>query len=97
MHELIKFKNFRNITTNRVEYDNSTLKNSLRNSKYDFCKGWELVNQMVQLQYNEIHSSFGCSITILKHTFKDKCLYSKLVEIISRARLKFIYQEVGRA
>lgn len=49
---------------------------------------------MIVLQHNQIHVSFGQSITILKHKFKKNNLYLQLTGNISRARLNFIYHEV---
>lgn len=63
-------------TTNRVESVHATLKNWLGDSKGNFFKGWEPVNKMIEPQHNEIHTSFGCSITVLKHRFRDKNKYS---------------------
>ena len=86
-------RHFRNTTTNRVEYAHATLKNWLINIKGDLCTSWESVNKMIQNQHNEIQTSFGRSIVVLEHKFRDKNLYLQLVGNISRAGLKFIYHE----
>lgn len=52
---------------------------------------------MIQDQHNEIHTSFGHNITMLKHIFKDNNLYSHLVGNISRAGLNYIFHETKRA
>lgn len=52
---------------------------------------------MIQNQHNGIHISFGRSITILEHNFKDNNLYSQLVRNISRAGLNYIFHEAKRA
>ena len=86
-------RHLRNTTTNRVEFAHATLKNWLGNSKGDLCRDWDSVNQMIQNQHNEIQTSFGRSITILDHRFKDNNLYSQLVGNISRMSLNYIFHE----
>ena len=67
-----------NTTTNRVESAHATLKNWLGNSKGDLCRDWDSVNLMIKNQHNEIQITFGRSITVLEHRFKDNILYSQL-------------------
>lgn len=68
-----------NTTTNWVEYSLTKMKIWLGNSKWNFRKVWELVNQRIEMQHNEIHTSFGWIITIREHKFKDKwCIHSWL-------------------
>ncbi|XP_050919722.1 uncharacterized protein LOC127137294 [Lathyrus oleraceus] len=86
-----------NTTTNRVESAHATLKNLLGNSKGDLCRDWDFVNQMIQNQHNHIQTSFGRSITVLEHIFKDNNLYSQLVDNISRAGFNYIFHEAKRA
>lgn len=40
-------KHLGNITTNKVGYAHSTLKKWLGDSKGDFCREWDAVNQML--------------------------------------------------
>ena len=82
-----------NTTTNRVESAHACLENWLGNSKGDLIIGWESVNQMLLNQHNEIHTTFGRSIKMLKHRFKDNTLYSQLVGNLSRATLNYIFHE----
>ena len=86
-----------NTTTNRVESAHACLKNWLGNSKGDLITGWESVNQMLLNQHNKIHTTFGRSITVLEHRFKDNTLYSQLVGNVSRAALNYIFYEAKRA
>ncbi|XP_050875837.1 uncharacterized protein LOC127079496 [Lathyrus oleraceus] len=85
-----------NTTTNRVESAHVTLKNWLGNSKGDMCRDGDYMNQMIQNQHNVIHTSFGRSITVLEHKYKDNNLYSQLVGNISRACLNYIFHEAKR-
>ena len=55
------------------------------------------MNQMILNQYNEIQTSFGRSVTVLEHKFKDNLLYSQLVGNISRSTFNFIFYEAKRA
>ena len=80
-----------NTTTNRVESAHASLKNWLGNSKGDLCRDWDSVNLMIKNQHNEIQTTFGRSITVLEHRFKDNILYSHLVGNISRAGLNYIF------
>lgn len=72
-------RHFGNTITNRVESAHATPKNWLGNSKGDLSRDWDYVNQMIQNQHNDIQTSFGRSIIVFKHIFKDKNLYSQLV------------------
>ncbi|XP_050875905.1 uncharacterized protein LOC127079564 [Lathyrus oleraceus] len=91
-----KVRHLRNTTTNRVESAHATFKNWLGNSKGDLYRDWDFVNQMIQNQHNEIHTSFGRSITVLEHNFKNNNLYSQLVDNICRAGLNYIFHEAKR-
>ncbi|XP_050908230.1 uncharacterized protein LOC127121837 [Lathyrus oleraceus] len=86
-----------NTTTNRVKSSHARLKNRLGNIKGDLCRDWDSVNQMIQNQHNDIHTSFGRTITVLEHKFKVNNLYSQLVSNISRAGLNYNFHEVKRA
>lgn len=48
---------------------------------------------MIQNQHNEIHTSFGHSIIVLEHIFKDNNLYSQLVGNTSRMSLNYIFHK----
>ena len=52
---------------------------------------------MIKNQHNEIQTTFGRSITVLEHRFKDNILYSQLIGNISRAGLNYIFHEAKRA
>ncbi|XP_058775209.1 uncharacterized protein LOC131649464 [Vicia villosa] len=86
-----------NTTTNRVESDHACLKNWLGNSKGDLCADWDSVNRIIQNKHNEIQTSFGCSITVLEHKFKDNTIYSQLVNNISQSTLNYIFHKTKRA
>ncbi|XP_050889945.1 uncharacterized protein LOC127095276 [Lathyrus oleraceus] len=85
-----------NITTNIVKFAHSTLKKWLGDSKGDFCREQDTLNQMLQNQHNEIKINFGRSITVLEHRFKHNTLYSDLVDYVSHAGLNFIFHEAKR-
>ena len=61
-------------TSNWVEFAHACLKNWLANSKGDLITGWEVVNHMILNQYNEIQTTFGRSIRVLEHKFKDNMI-----------------------
>lgn len=46
--------------------------NYVRNYKY---QTWEVIDTMIVLQHNDIHTYVGQSITILEHKFKNKTFY----------------------
>ncbi|XP_058725564.1 uncharacterized protein LOC131596844 [Vicia villosa] len=85
-----------NTTTNRVESAHASMKNWLVNSKGDLCRDWDSVNLMIENQHNEIQTTFGRSITVLEHRFKDNILYSQLIGNVSRVRLNYIFEEAKR-
>ncbi|XP_058750193.1 uncharacterized protein LOC131623212 [Vicia villosa] len=64
--------------------------------KGDLCKAWDTINHMISNQHNEIQTSFGRSITVLEHRFKNKILYSQLIGNVSRAGLNYIFHEANR-
>ncbi|XP_058776823.1 uncharacterized protein LOC131651173 [Vicia villosa] len=91
-----KVRHLGNTTTNRVESAHATLKNWLCDSKGDLCKAWDTINHMISNQHNEIQTSFGRSITVLEHRFKNNILYSQLIGNVSRAGLNYIFHEANR-
>lgn len=52
---------------------------------------------MLQNQHNDIKKSFGLSITLLEHQFKDNIPYSQLVDNVSLVTLNFIFHGAKRA
>ena len=67
----------------------------LQDSVGDFCKCWDAMNNLLELQHNEIRSSFQQSIIVKEHIFNVK-YYQKLQELVSRAELAKIFQEHQR-
>lgn len=67
-------KHFGNTITNKVKYAHAKMKNWLGDDKDDFCRDWEVVDQMLRNQHNEIQTCFGQSIIVLEHDFKDDIL-----------------------
>lgn len=59
-------QNFGNTITNRVGLAHARLKNWLGNSKGDFCRDWDVVNQMLWNQHNEIQMTFGYNIKLIQ-------------------------------
>ncbi|XP_058746437.1 uncharacterized protein LOC131619347 [Vicia villosa] len=82
-----------NTTANRVESTHASLKNWLANSMGDFCRDWDTVNLMIKNKRNEIQTTFGRSIAVLEHQFRDNILYSQLIGNVSRAGLNYIFHE----
>ncbi|XP_050893614.1 uncharacterized protein LOC127100455 [Lathyrus oleraceus] len=70
-----------------LKYVESTILDQLGNSKGGLCRDWDFGNHMIQNQHNEIHISFGRSITVLEHRFKDNTLYSQLVKLGDSIRM----------
>ncbi|XP_058755172.1 uncharacterized protein LOC131628348 [Vicia villosa] len=91
-----KVQHLGNTTTNRVESAHATLKNWLCSSKGDLCKAWDTINHMISNQHNEIQTSFGRSISVFEHRFKNNILYSQLIGNASRGGLNYIFHEVKR-
>ncbi|GAU16259.1 hypothetical protein TSUD_298910 [Trifolium subterraneum] len=58
--------------------------------------GWEAIHQMLGIQFNEIQTQFGQSMSIEEHRYRDVKLYSLLAFKVSRAALDYIYQEAKR-
>ncbi|XP_058725791.1 uncharacterized protein LOC131597095 [Vicia villosa] len=85
-----------NTTSNRVVSAHASLKNWLANSKGDLCRDWESINLMIKNQHNERQTTFGRSITVLEHRFKDNILYSQLIGNVSWAGLNYIFYEAKR-
>lgn len=84
-----KVRHLGNTILNRVKSSHDTLKNWLGNSKGDLCRDWDSMNQMIHNQHNEMNTSFGRSITVLEHKFKDINLYSQLVSSMSLESLNY--------
>ncbi|XP_058726958.1 uncharacterized protein LOC131598363 [Vicia villosa] len=60
-------------------------------NKGDLCRDWDTINFMIKNQHNEIQTTFGRSITVLEHRFRDNILYSQLIGNVSRAGLNYIF------
>jgi len=54
-------------TTNRVEGAHGLVKDYLSTSKGDLGTCWEKIDEMLAIQFGEIQSSFGRSVTVLEH------------------------------
>ncbi|XP_058741061.1 uncharacterized protein LOC131613405 [Vicia villosa] len=78
----------------KVESAHASLKFWLANSKGDLCRDWDTINLMIKNQHNEIQTTFGRSITVLEHRYRDNILYSQLIGNMSQARLNYIFHEV---
>jgi len=83
-------------TINRVESAHALLKKYLDNSVGDLGICWEKIHDMLVLQFTAIQTSFGQSVTILEHRFKDITLYSGLGGYVSRYALDNIALEESR-
>jgi len=80
-------------TTNRVESAHALVKKYLDNSVSDLGTCWEKIHDMLVLQFTAIRTSFGHSVTVLEHRFKDVTLYSGLGGHVSRYALDNIALE----
>ncbi|GAU43120.1 hypothetical protein TSUD_373150 [Trifolium subterraneum] len=94
--ELYKHMHMGNYTTNRVESAHGVLKKSLEDSSGDLVKGWEAIHHMLGLQFTEIQTQFGQSMSVEEHRYQDVRLHSLLPFKVSRAALDYIYQEAKR-
>jgi len=56
----------------------------LDNSVSDLGTCWEKIHDMLVLQFTAIQTTFGQSVTVLEHRFKDVTLYSGLGGHVSR-------------
>ena len=56
----------------------------LDNSVRDLGTCWEKIHDMLVLQFTVIQTTFGQSVTLLEHRFKDVTLYSGLGGHVSR-------------
>jgi len=83
-------------TTNRVESDHALVKKYLDNSVDDFGTCWEKIHDMFVLQFTALQTTFGQSVAILEHRFKDVTLYSGLGGHVSRFALDNIALEESR-
>jgi len=71
-------------TNNRVESTHALVKKYLDNSVGDLGTCWEKIHDMLVLQFIAIQTTFGQSVTVLEHRFKDVTLYSSLGGHVSR-------------
>ncbi|GAU11794.1 hypothetical protein TSUD_75450 [Trifolium subterraneum] len=94
--KLYKHMHMGNYTTNRVESAHGVLKKSLEDSSGDLVKGWEAIHHMLGLQFTEVQTQFGQSMSVEEHRYRDVRLYSLLPFKVSRAALDYIYQEAKR-
>jgi len=83
-------------TTNRVELAHALVKKYLDNSVGDLGTCWEKIHVMLVLQFTAIQTTFGQSVTILEHRFKNVNLYSELGGHVSRWALDNIALEESR-
>lgn len=80
-------------STNRVESAHALVKKYLDNSVGDLGTCWEKIHDMLLLQFTAIQTTFGQSVTVLEHRFKDVTLYSGLGGHVSRYALDNIAME----
>ena len=59
------------------------------------CTCWNSINNLIKLQYNEIHKSFEHSQVVMGYLYNNK-LYDNLRGFVSRAALSMIYDECKR-
>jgi len=83
-------------TTNRVESAHALVKKYLDNSVGDLGTCWEKIHDMLVLQFIAIQTTFGQSVTVLQHRFKDVTLYYGLGGHVSRFALDNIALEESR-
>jgi len=84
-------------TTNRVEGAHGVVEEYLSTSKGDLGTCWEKIDEMLANQFGEIQSSFGRSVTVLEHRYKDVTLYYGFGGHMSRQVMNFIFLEEERA
>ncbi|KEH37073.1 hypothetical protein MTR_2g030885 [Medicago truncatula] len=83
-------------TTNRVESAHALVKKYLDNSVGDLGTCWEKIHDMLLLQFTAIQTTFGQSVILFEHRFKDVTLYSGLGGHVSRYALDNIALEESR-
>ena len=83
-------------TTNKVESVHGLVMKYLDNSVGDLGTCWEKMHDMLVFQFTAIQTSFGQSVTVLEHRFKDVTLYSGLGGHVSRYVLDNIALEESR-
>jgi len=71
-------------TTNMVESAHALVKKYLDSSVGNLGTCWEKIHDMLVLQFTAIQTTFGQSVTVLEHRFKDVTLYSELGGHVSR-------------
>jgi len=69
------------------------VKEYLSTSKGDLGACWEKIDEMLANQFGEIQSSFGRSVTLLEHRYKDVTFYYGLGGHMSRQAMNFIFSE----
>jgi len=82
--------------TNKVELAHALVMKYLDNSVGDLGTCWEKIHDMLVLQFTAIQTTFGQSVTVLEHRFKDVTLYSGLGGHVSRWALDNIALEKSR-
>jgi len=75
-------------TTSRVEGAHGVVKEYLSTSKGDLGTCWEKIDEMLAIHFGEIQSSFGRSVMVLEHRYKDVTLYSGLGGNMSRQAMQ---------
>jgi len=76
-----------NTTTNRADSAHARLKKYLSSSMGDLSTNWQSVHYMLELQHTARHASFQTNIIMLKHRFKGKVLWSRLIRNMLREAL----------
>ena len=80
-------------TPTGVETAHALVKKYLDNSVSDLGTCWEKIHDKLVFQFTTIETSFGKSVTVLEHRFKDVTLYSGLGGYVSRYALDNIALE----
>jgi len=79
----------------RVEQAHGNLKRILQICKGDLCTCWDIVNNLLVLQHNEIKASFEMSLHVVTHTFNSS-LYKRLLGAVSKYALMHIAEDFNK-
>jgi hypothetical protein len=89
---------FGNTTINSAESAYSVFKIYLPDGNGDFVKVCEACEKMLVIQFSDIKTSFGQSLSVKEHRYDDhnSFMYPLLLFKISRKALDFIFHEAKR-
>lgn len=80
-----------------MESAHAKLSRQLEISQVNLQASWSKIHEMLELQHNDIKTSFEKSLYIDKHEFHPVELFKELVGFVSRSALNIILQESERA